>query len=127
MASIWIKDEEQERRKNFLMLLMVVFTLLVGSSGMKGNPLYYLSFLAASLTYYILLERQRIGSAILIAISGMTGLTFTAYIATVYSTESLVAFIDLGPALYLLIFGLIVVGMLPDNVVSNWRQRLAAR
>ncbi|MFB6208076.1 MAG: hypothetical protein ABEJ69_01885 [Candidatus Nanohaloarchaea archaeon] len=124
MGDIWLQPDEKDRRKEFLVIIMLVFTLLVGSSGLKGNPVYYLTFLASALTYYILMERERMRGGILILLSTFVGLTFTAYIATVYHTEKLVTVINFTPLLYTVIFFLIVVGLLPENLLSEWSKKL---
>ncbi|MFB6204191.1 MAG: hypothetical protein ABEJ75_00945 [Candidatus Nanohaloarchaea archaeon] len=124
MGDIWLQPDEKDRRKEFLIIIMLVFTLLVGSSGLKGNPVYYLTFLASALIYYILMERERMRGGILILLSTFVGLTFTAYMATVYRTEKIVTVIDFTPLLYLVIFGLIVVGLLPENLLSEWKKKL---
>lgn len=123
---IWLKNEETARRKMFLTILLLVFTLLVGSSGLKGDPLYYLSFLASSLTYWLLMERQKTQGSILVLLSVFVGFTFSSYLATMYS-EQLINVVNFSMLLYAIIFVLIVVGLLPENLLSEWREKARLR
>lgn len=119
MADIWLKGEEAGERKAFLTLIMLVFTLLLGSTGLKGDPIYYISFLAASLTYYLLLDRERIQSSIMVVLALFVSFTFTAYLYTLYSASELASIVDFKPLLHAIIFTIVSVGLLPENLVSE--------
>jgi hypothetical protein len=124
MGEIFIKSDEKKHRKEFLSLIVLVFTLLIGSSGMQGNALYYLSFLAASLYYYLLLERKKISGSLMMFLPFFIGISFTAYLTTVYAGEELAGVINFAPLLYAMIFGVTFIGLLPENVRSEWKKRV---
>lgn len=122
----FIKTDERKHRKEFLSLMILVFTLLIGSSGMQGNTLYYLSFLAGSLYYYLMLERKRVNSLLMILLPFFVGMSFTGYLSTVYSANRVMGFVDFNPLLYAMILAVVFVGLLPENVRSEWKKKITS-
>lgn len=121
MEDTFLKAEEKKKRKEFLSLIVLVFTLLVGSSGLEGNTLYYLAFLASSLYYYLLLDRKRVSSLLIVFLPGFASLSFVTYLTTVYGIGDGISF---NMMLYPVIFVVVLIGLLPENVRSEWRKRL---
>ncbi len=124
MEEIWVKDDEKIKRKSFLALIVLLFTLLLGSTGLKGSHVFYLSFLAASLTYYLVLDRKRVDGNIVAVLSIFVSGTFVAYISSLFIGNNLENIIDFKPLLLAIIFVITTVGLIPENVLSEHRQRL---
>ncbi|MFB6175308.1 MAG: hypothetical protein ABEJ87_05040 [Candidatus Nanohalobium sp.] len=124
MEDIWVKDEEKLKKKRFLGLIVLLFTLLLGSTGLQGNQVYYLSFLAAALTYYLLLDRKRVDGAVVSVLSIFVSGTFVAYIASLFISSKLQSIINFKPLLLIIIFIITAIGLIPENVLSEVRERL---
>lgn len=125
MEDIWVKDDEKLKKKSFLGLIILLFTLLLGSTGLKGNHVYYLSFLAASFTYYLLLDRKRVDGLIVSVLSVFVSGTFVAYTGSLFIGSEISSFIDFKPLLLVIIFIITTVGLVPENVLSEVRQRVS--
>lgn len=124
MEDIWVKDDEKLKKKGFLGLIVILFTLLLGSTGLKGSQMFYLSFLASSLTYYLLLDRKRVNGIIITILATFVSGTFVGYISTIFGGNELQRLIDFKPLLLLIIFAITTVGLIPENVLSEVKQRL---
>lgn len=124
MEDIWVKDDEKIKKKRFLGLIILLFTLLLGSTGLQGNHVYYLSFLAASLTYYLLLDRKRVDGTIVSILSVFVSGTFVAYIGSLFIGSELKSIVNFKPLLLGIIFIITTVGLIPENVLSEVKQRM---
>lgn len=124
MEDIWVKDDEKLKKKTFLGLIILLFTLLLGSTGLQGNNVFYLSFLAASLTYYLLLDRKRVDGVIVSILSVFVSGTFVAYTGSLFIGSELQTIINFKPLLLIIIFIITTIGLIPENVLSEVRQRL---
>ncbi|MFB6115098.1 MAG: hypothetical protein ABEK04_02310 [Candidatus Nanohalobium sp.] len=124
MEDIWVKDDEKVKKKGFLTVIVLLFTLLLGSTGLRGSHVYYLSFLAASLTYYLLLDRKRVDGVIVSIIAVFVSGTFVAYIGSLFIGSKLHTVIDFKPLLLGIIFIITTVGLIPENVLSELRERV---
>ena len=125
MEDIWVKDDEKIKKKRFLGLIILLFTLLLGSTGLQGNHVYYLSFLAAALTYYLLLDRKRVNGVIVSILSIFVSGTFVAYTGSLFINSEISSYIDFKPLLLAIIFTIATVGLIPENVLSEVRQRVS--
>lgn len=123
MENIWVKDEEKIRKKVFLTIIVLVFTVLVGSTSLAGNPMYYLSFLASALTYYLLLDRKRVNGVVVTIIAFFVSGTFIGYINTLFPGPEL-SLISFKPLLLLLTLIITTMGLIPENVLSEMKTNL---
>jgi hypothetical protein len=124
MEEVWVKGHEKKKKKQFLGLIIVLFTLLLGSTGLQGNQVYYLSFLAASLTYYLLMDRERVNGMIVAILSVFVSGTFVAYIGSLFIGSELKNIINFKPLLLGIIFIITTIGLIPENVLSEVKHRL---
>lgn len=124
MEDIWVKDDEKLKKKGFLALIVLLFTLLLGSTGLQGNHVYYLSFLAASLTYYLLLDRKRVDGLIVSVLSIFVSGTFVAYIGSLFMGSEIDSIVEFKPLLLGIIFVITTIGLIPENVLSEVKQRI---
>ncbi|AOV95112.1 hypothetical protein AQV86_04275 [Nanohaloarchaea archaeon SG9] len=124
MEDIWIKDNEKLKKKGFLTVIILVFTLLLGSTGLKGNQVFYLSFLASALTYYLILDRERVQGLIVTLLAFFVSGTFSLYTGSLFIGSELKSFINFKPLLLTVIFAITTIGLIPENVLSEIRQRL---
>jgi len=124
MEDIWVKDHEKIKKKGFLTIIVLLFTLLLGSTGLQGSHVYYLSFLAAALTYYQLLDRKRVDGTIVSILAVFVSGTFAAYIGSLFIGSNLENIIDFKPLLLGVIFIITTIGLIPENVLSEVKQRM---
>lgn len=124
MEDIWIKDNEKLKKKGFLTVIILVFTLLLGSTGLKGNQVFYLSFLASGLTYYLILDRERVQGLIVTVLAVFVSATFSLYTGSLFIGSELQSIINFKPLLLIIIFIITTIGLIPENVLSEVRQRM---
>ena len=124
MEEIWIKDNEKLKKKRFLTVLILVFTLLLGSTGLQGNQVFYLSFLASGLTYYLVLDRQRVQGLIVTVLAFFVSGTFSLYTGSLFIGSELQTIINFKPLLLIIIFIITTLGLIPENVLSEVSQKI---
>lgn len=124
MEEIWIKDNEKLKKKRFLTVLILVFTLLLGSTGLQGNQVFYLSFLASGLTYYLVLDRQRVQGLIVTVLAFFVSGTFLLYTGSLFIGSELQTIINFKPLLLIIIFIITTLGLIPENVLSEVSQKI---
>lgn len=77
------------------------------------------------LTYYLLLDRKRVDGLIVSILSVFVSGTFVAYTRSLFIGSEISSFIDFKPLLLGIIFVITTVGLIPENVLSEVRQRIS--
>lgn len=120
MDDIWVKNEERSNKLLFLSLLTIIYTLLISSGNLTGTSILYLIFLSSSVFYYLIISGKKINGYILLSSTIFISTSFILYVSEVFSGKSFTPFFDFKTPLLLIIGVGIVIGMLPENVRSEF-------